>query len=56
MVLDHDEDVRDQRLSDEGVNMLKKYPGFSITSCFEMLETNMWKLILIYIYIFSGQK
>lgn len=56
VMLDHDADVRDQRISVEGVNMLKEYPGFSITSSFEVLETKMWKLNWIYIYIFSGQR
>lgn len=56
VLLNHNADVRDQRISDEEVNMLKEYPGFSITSSFEVLETKMWKFNLIYIYIFSGQR
>lgn len=53
VMLDHDADVGDQKVSDEGVNMLKEYPGFTITSSFEVLETKMWKVNCIYRYIFS---
>jgi len=50
VILDQDADVRDQRTADESINMLKKYPDFSITSSFEVLETKMWKVNWIYMH------